>query len=148
MEALPLMVTIKMMWPSCVLTLSGFVRSTKRFSFVMNIYDFMTLPTWENAKVVEEPHEFTNSILQSVQNYTTATAAEDTHIPLHTLEEVADGQPDSKLAKKAKAPVKWKASVSSVGPSEPDQSRRINRLRKKASKAGVTPDKGKNTRHE
>ncbi|GKD36005.1 hypothetical protein Tco_1251514 [Tanacetum coccineum] len=78
-----------MMWSSCVLTLPGFVRLTKQFLFgpglalsgstisvirllggrmtilgEMSIYDFMTRPTWENAKVLEEPHEFGNSILQ------------------------------------------------------------------------------------
>ncbi|GJX40318.1 hypothetical protein Tco_0255308 [Tanacetum coccineum] len=61
----------------------------------------------ENAKVVEEPHEFANSIMQQVQNNTTTPAAEGTPIPLPTLDEVAV-----------------------------DQLRRKRRLRRKASEAG------------
>ncbi|GKG62396.1 hypothetical protein Tco_0634169, partial [Tanacetum coccineum] len=75
-------------------------------------------------KVVEEPHEFTNSILQCVRNYTTAPAVEGTPIPLPTLEELVAGQPDPKLAKKSKASMKRKASTSSVGPSKAVQPRR------------------------
>ncbi|GJW96269.1 hypothetical protein Tco_0178077 [Tanacetum coccineum] len=63
----------------------------------------------ENAKVVEEPHEFASSILQRVQSNTIALAIEGTHIPLPTLDEVF---------------------------SEPDQPRRKRRLRRKASEAG------------
>nr|GEX53000.1 hypothetical protein [Tanacetum cinerariifolium] len=64
----------------------------------MSVYDFMTLPTWENAKFVEEPHEFASSILQRVQSNTTS--------------------PDTE------------------GPSEPDQSRRKRRMRRKSLEAG------------
>ncbi|GKD65292.1 hypothetical protein Tco_1307400, partial [Tanacetum coccineum] len=102
----------------------------------MSIYDFMTLPMWENAKVVEEPHDFTSSILQRVQNNTTAPAAEGTPIPLPTPDEVAAGQPDPRLAKNPKALAKRKTYTSLMGPSEPDQPRRKRRLRKKASEAG------------
>ncbi|GKC61672.1 hypothetical protein Tco_1089270 [Tanacetum coccineum] len=97
------------------LALSRSIRSVIRRKYdksEMSIYDFMTLPTCENAKVIEEPHEFTNSILQHVQNYTTTLAAEGTPIPLPTLEELVAGQPDPKLAKKSKAPMKRKASTS------------------------------------
>ncbi|GJX37306.1 hypothetical protein Tco_0250609 [Tanacetum coccineum] len=104
-------------------------------NFEMSIYYFMTLPFWENAKVVEEPHEFASSMLQRVQNNTTALAAEDTPIPLPTPDEIAAGQPDLKLAKKSKAPIKRKAYTSSVGASEPDQPRRKRRLRRKALEA-------------
>ncbi|GKA02058.1 hypothetical protein Tco_0674723 [Tanacetum coccineum] len=102
----------------------------------MSIYDFMNLPTWENAKVVEEPHKFTNSIFQCVHNHTTVAAAKGTPIPLPTSDKVAAGQPNPKLAKKSKAPVKQKEPTSSLGPSEPDQPRRKRRLRRKASDAG------------
>ncbi|GJW77882.1 retrotransposon protein, putative, ty1-copia subclass [Tanacetum coccineum] len=78
----------------------------------MSIYDFMTLPSWENPKVVEEPYEFTNSIFQRVQNYTTTPVAEGAPISLPTLKELVVGQPDLKLAKKSKAPVKRKTSAS------------------------------------
>nr|GEW34291.1 hypothetical protein [Tanacetum cinerariifolium] len=42
----------------------------------MSIYDFKTLPTWGDAKIVEEPHQFPISILEQVQNNTTVLAAE------------------------------------------------------------------------
>ncbi|GJY96258.1 hypothetical protein Tco_0512619, partial [Tanacetum coccineum] len=76
----------------------------------MSIYDFMTLPMWENAK--------------------------GTPIPLPTPDEVAAGQPDPRLAKNPKALAKRKTYTSLMGPSEPDQPRRKRRLRKKASEAG------------
>ncbi|GJV04484.1 reverse transcriptase domain-containing protein [Tanacetum coccineum] len=47
---------------------------------VMSIYDFMTIPSWENAKV-------------------------GTPIPELTLKEIAASQPDPKVAKKSKAPM-------------------------------------------
>ncbi|GJV47962.1 hypothetical protein Tco_1438174 [Tanacetum coccineum] len=99
----------------------------------MSIYDFMTLPTWENARVIEEPHEFTNSILQRVQNYTTAPISEGTPIHLPTSEEITDSQHDPQRAKKAKDPVKRKAVAPLVGPSEPNQPRMKKRLRKGSS---------------
>ncbi|GJT47941.1 hypothetical protein Tco_0974098 [Tanacetum coccineum] len=89
-----------------------------------------------NAKVVEEPHEFTNSIFKRVHNHTSVAAAKGTPIPLPTLDKVAAGHPYPKLAKKSKAPVKRKEPTSSLGPSEPDQPRRKRRLRRKASDAG------------
>ncbi|GJU26468.1 hypothetical protein Tco_1165089 [Tanacetum coccineum] len=70
----------------------------------ISIYDFLTLPTWENAKAVEEPHELASSILQRVQNNTTT--------PIF---------------------LRRKASSSLVGPSEPDEPRRKRELRKKVS---------------
>ncbi|GJW57857.1 hypothetical protein Tco_0104588 [Tanacetum coccineum] len=89
-----------------------------------------------NAKVVEEPHKFTNSIFQHVHNHTSVAAAKGTPIPLPTLDKVAAGHPYPKLAKKSKAPVKRKEPTSLLGPSEPDQLRRKRRLRRKASNAG------------
>ncbi|GKC88394.1 hypothetical protein Tco_1149043, partial [Tanacetum coccineum] len=42
----------------------------------MSIYDFMTLPSWGDAKVVEESHHLTSSLLEHVPLHTTAPAAE------------------------------------------------------------------------
>ncbi|GKD28885.1 hypothetical protein Tco_1239663 [Tanacetum coccineum] len=102
---------------------------------VMSIYDFITLSSWGDSKVVEEPHRFTDSILQHVQNHTTAPATEGAPIPQPTSDEVIASQPDPKLAKKSKALVKRKASTSLVGPSEATQPKRKRRLKSKASEA-------------
>ncbi|GKA24791.1 hypothetical protein Tco_0710824 [Tanacetum coccineum] len=51
--------------------------------------------------VVEEPHQFPTSILERVQNNTTAPAADGTPLPLPTLDEVTAAQPDPMLAKKS-----------------------------------------------
>ncbi|GKF38544.1 hypothetical protein Tco_0118605, partial [Tanacetum coccineum] len=44
----------------------------------MGIYDFMTIPSWDDAEVVEELHGFGDSILQRVENRTTAHTTEGT----------------------------------------------------------------------
>ncbi|GJW85161.1 gypsy type transposase [Tanacetum coccineum] len=43
----------------------------------MSIYDFITLPSWGDAKVVEEPHHHPAPFLERVLWHTTAPAAED-----------------------------------------------------------------------
>ncbi|GJW40316.1 reverse transcriptase domain-containing protein [Tanacetum coccineum] len=103
---------------------------------VMSIYDFITFPSWRDAKVVEEPHRFTDSILQRVHNHTIAPATEGAIITLPTPKEVVAGQPNPKLAKKSKALVKRKASTYLVGPSKAAQPKRKRRLTSKASEAG------------
>nr|GEW78960.1 hypothetical protein [Tanacetum cinerariifolium] len=75
----------------------------------MSIYDFMTLPSWENVKGIP--------------------------IPLPTSKEVVVGQPDLKLAKKVKALLKQKVYISLVGPFKDVQPKRKRRLRRKASEA-------------
>ncbi|GJS52248.1 hypothetical protein Tco_0625610 [Tanacetum coccineum] len=74
-------------------------------NFVMSIYKFMTLPSWDDAKVVEEPHGFADSILQRVENHATTPVAEGTPILKPTPKEIIASQPNTKLAKKSKAPV-------------------------------------------
>ncbi|GJS30763.1 hypothetical protein Tco_0491383 [Tanacetum coccineum] len=64
-------------------------------AIVMSIYDFMTIPSWENADV-------------------------GTPVPKLTLKEIAASQLDPKVAKKSKALVKRKASASAEEPSERD----------------------------
>ncbi|GJS22219.1 hypothetical protein Tco_0450851 [Tanacetum coccineum] len=43
----------------------------------MSIYDFMTLPSWSDAKVVEESHHLSLPLLERVPSHTTAPAAEE-----------------------------------------------------------------------
>ncbi|GKE00727.1 hypothetical protein Tco_1388710, partial [Tanacetum coccineum] len=88
---------------------SVFKRKNDNFG---SIYDFMTLPSWGDAKVVKEPHQFPTSILERVHNNTTAPTVRGTPISLPTLEEVAAAQPDPTLTKKSKDLVKRKASTS------------------------------------
>ncbi|GKC12736.1 hypothetical protein Tco_1009518, partial [Tanacetum coccineum] len=88
----------------------------------MSIYDFMTLPSWGDAKIVEEPHHLFEPVLERVSSHTAAHVAEDALIPLPTPEEVVAAQPDPRLAKK------------SNGPSQ-------RRLKKRASEAGSSAPK-------
>ncbi|GKF96626.1 hypothetical protein Tco_0292447, partial [Tanacetum coccineum] len=41
----------------------------------MSIYDFMTLPSWSDAKVAEESHHLSLLLLERVPSHTTAPAA-------------------------------------------------------------------------
>ncbi|GJV67042.1 hypothetical protein Tco_1482551 [Tanacetum coccineum] len=70
----------------------------------MSIYDFMTLPSWSDAKVVEESHHLSLPLLERVPSHTTAPAAEGAIILLPTPDEIAASLPDSRLAKKSKGP--------------------------------------------
>ncbi|GJU35269.1 hypothetical protein Tco_1183623 [Tanacetum coccineum] len=67
----------------------------------MSIYDFITLPSWGDAKVVEEPHHHPAPFLERVLWHTTAPAAEGAMIPLPTLDEVVAAQPDPRLARRS-----------------------------------------------
>ncbi|GJY58044.1 hypothetical protein Tco_0457936 [Tanacetum coccineum] len=95
----------------------------------------ITLVGRGDAKVVEEPHRFTDSILQRFRNHTNAPATEGAVIPLPTPKEVVASQPNPKLAKNSKALVKRKASTYLVGLSKAAQPKRKRRLTSKASKA-------------
>ncbi|GJY96284.1 hypothetical protein Tco_0512645 [Tanacetum coccineum] len=85
-------------------------------NYVMSIYDFMTLPSWDDAKVVEEPHGFVDSILQRVENHTTAPATEGALIPKPTPKEII-ASPFEVIYPKRKRKLKSKASE--VGSSTP-----------------------------
>ncbi|GJS27751.1 hypothetical protein Tco_0488371 [Tanacetum coccineum] len=69
------------------LSAPGFVLSGPTRSAI-RIYDFMTLPSWGDAKVVKEPHQFPTSILERVHNNTTAPTVRGTPISLPTLDEL------------------------------------------------------------
>ncbi|GKA15672.1 hypothetical protein Tco_0695419 [Tanacetum coccineum] len=71
----------------------------------MSIFDFMTHPSWGDAKVVEEPHHFPAPLLDHVPQHTTAAAAE--------------------------GPSKRKAQISSIVASKPTQPSKKMKLRKK-----------------
>ncbi|GJU04039.1 retrovirus-related pol polyprotein from transposon TNT 1-94 [Tanacetum coccineum] len=70
----------------------------------MSIYDFMTLPSWSDAKIVEESHHLSLPLLERVPSHTITPASEGAIIPLPTLDEIAASLPDSRLAKKSKGP--------------------------------------------
>ncbi|GKC81413.1 hypothetical protein Tco_1137130 [Tanacetum coccineum] len=65
----------------------------------MRIYDFMTLPSWGDAKVVKEPHHLPAPLLDRVSQHTTATTDEGALIPLPTSDEVVVAQPNPLLAR-------------------------------------------------
>ncbi|GJX92370.1 hypothetical protein Tco_0345696 [Tanacetum coccineum] len=96
------------------------------FSFYaeMSIYDFMTLPSWSYAKIVEESHHLPLSLLERVSSHTTTPATEGAIIPLPTPDEIAASLPDSCLVKKSK------------GSSQASQPSKRRKLQKRASDAG------------
>ncbi|GKA02475.1 hypothetical protein Tco_0675140 [Tanacetum coccineum] len=68
----------------------------------MSIYDFMTLPSWSDAKITEESHHLSLSLLERVPSHTTVPTTEGAIIPLPTPDEMAASLPDSRLVKKSK----------------------------------------------
>ncbi|GKB59568.1 hypothetical protein Tco_0915754 [Tanacetum coccineum] len=88
----------------------------------MSIYDFMTLPSWGDAKVAKESHHLSSPLLERVPSHTTASAAEGAMIPLPTLDEIAASMPDPRLAKKSKGSSqrKLRKRSSEAGSSAPE----------------------------
>ncbi|GJY22421.1 hypothetical protein Tco_0396079 [Tanacetum coccineum] len=103
---------------------------------LISIYDFMTLPSWGDAKIVEEPHHLFKPLLERVPSHTTAPAIEDAIIPLPTPDEVAVAQPDLRLARKSKGSSHVRIRSAPASVSEPSQPSKKRRLKKRASKAG------------
>ncbi|GJX12717.1 hypothetical protein Tco_0204475 [Tanacetum coccineum] len=77
----------------------------------MSIYDLMTIPSCDDVQVLEEPHQFNNSILKRVDNHTTTSTAVGTPLLEPTSEEIVASHPDRKVVKKPKATAKRKAST-------------------------------------
>ncbi|GKC30117.1 hypothetical protein Tco_1037411, partial [Tanacetum coccineum] len=69
----------------------------------MSIYDFMTLPSWSDAKIVEESHHLSMPLLELVSSHITVPATKGAIIPLPTPNEIAASLPDSLLVKNSKA---------------------------------------------
>ncbi|GKG23268.1 hypothetical protein Tco_0391304, partial [Tanacetum coccineum] len=70
----------------------------------MSIYDFMTLPSWSDAKISEESHHLTLPLLERVSSNTTAPASKGAFIMLPTPDEIVASLPDSRLVKNSKGP--------------------------------------------
>nr|GEX79990.1 hypothetical protein [Tanacetum cinerariifolium]GEX79993.1 hypothetical protein [Tanacetum cinerariifolium] len=70
----------------------------------MSIYNFMTLPSWSDAKITEESHHLSLPLLERVPSHTTVPTTEGAIIPLPTLDEIAASLPDCHLVKKSKGP--------------------------------------------
>ncbi|GJX62493.1 hypothetical protein Tco_0295393 [Tanacetum coccineum] len=68
----------------------------------MRIYDFMTLPSWSDAKIVEESHHLSLPLLERVPSHTTVPVSEGAIIPLPTPDEIVASLPDSRLVKEVK----------------------------------------------
>ncbi|GJS80532.1 hypothetical protein Tco_0730413 [Tanacetum coccineum] len=102
----------------------------------MCIYDFMTLPSWSDAKVAEESHHLSLPLLERVPSHTTAPAAEGAIILLPTPDEIAASLPDSRLAKKSKGPSQAGVRSTLDTTHEPSQPSKKSKLKKKASEAG------------
>nr|GEZ91077.1 hypothetical protein [Tanacetum cinerariifolium] len=92
----------------------------------ISIYDFMTLPSWSDAKIVKEPHILSLLLLERVPSQTTAPTSEGAIISLPTPNEIAASLPDSHLVKKSK------------DPSQASQPSKRRKLQKRASQVAVT----------
>nr|GEW29227.1 hypothetical protein [Tanacetum cinerariifolium] len=68
----------------------------------MSIYDFMTLPSWSDAKIVEESHQLPLPLLERVLLHTTAPTMEGVIISLPIPDEIVASLPDSRLVKNSK----------------------------------------------
>ncbi|GKB97630.1 hypothetical protein Tco_0983767 [Tanacetum coccineum] len=68
----------------------------------MSIYDFMTLPSWSDAKISEESHHLSLALLERVSSHTTAPATKGAIILLPTTNEIVASLPYSCLIKKSK----------------------------------------------
>ncbi|GKD01727.1 hypothetical protein Tco_1172001, partial [Tanacetum coccineum] len=64
----------------------------------------MILPSWSDAKIVEEFHHLSLPLLERVPLHTIMPAMEGAIIPLPTPDAIAASLPDSRLAKKLKGP--------------------------------------------
>ncbi|GKD81706.1 hypothetical protein Tco_1348545 [Tanacetum coccineum] len=107
--------------------LSGFNLRGEKFgglARMMSIYNFMTLPSWSDAKIVEESHHLSLQLLERVPSHTTAPASEGAIIPMPTPDEIVASLPDPRLSKKSK------------GPSLVSRLSKKRKLQKRASEAG------------
>nr|GEW06340.1 hypothetical protein [Tanacetum cinerariifolium] len=102
----------------------------------MSIYDFMTLPSWDDAKIIEEPHHLSEPLLERVSSHTTTPAVEGDLILLPTLNKVVVAQLDLRLARKSKGPSQVRVRPALATASEPSQPSKKSRLKKRALKAG------------
>nr|GEW26921.1 putative reverse transcriptase domain-containing protein [Tanacetum cinerariifolium] len=76
--------------------------------------------------VLEETHQFNNSILKRVDNHTTPPFTMGTPFPEPTPENIVATQPDGKVVKKAKATTKRKASTKPQDPSVTTKKKKLN----------------------
>nr|GEX98022.1 hypothetical protein [Tanacetum cinerariifolium] len=110
----------------------GFMRILVEIS----IHDFMTLPSWGDAKVVEESHHLSSSLLDRVPLHTTTLATKGAMILLPTEDKIDDSLSDPHLAKKSKGLLQVR--VLAASDTTPESSRQLKRrkLRKRASEPG------------
>ncbi|GJX16679.1 hypothetical protein Tco_0217511 [Tanacetum coccineum] len=114
-----------------------------RSGLKMSIYDFMTLPSWGDAKVTEESHNLSSPLLERVPSHTTMPAAKGAMILLPTPDEIVASLPDPHLAKKSKGPSQVKVRSASDTAPEPGWPSKKRKLRKRASEAGSSsPEQG------
>ncbi|GJR55613.1 hypothetical protein Tco_1406134 [Tanacetum coccineum] len=102
----------------------------------MSIYNFMTLPSLGDVKIIEEPYHLSTLFLERVPPHTTAPAAEDALILLPTLDKVAAAQPNPRLARKSKGPSQVRVRSALTTAPKPSPPSKKRRLKKGASEAG------------
>nr|GEV76042.1 hypothetical protein [Tanacetum cinerariifolium] len=80
---------------------------------VMSIYDFICMPSLDQTKLSEEPHDLGIPLQERVVDHTTAPAPPGTAVHAATLEEIVVTRPDHEVVTKAKNATNRKASTRS-----------------------------------
>ncbi|GKA91536.1 hypothetical protein Tco_0813406 [Tanacetum coccineum] len=102
----------------------------------MGINEFMTLPSWSDAKIVKESHNLSSSLLDRVSSHNTTPVTEGAMILLPTADEITTSIMNPRLAKKSKGLSQARVHSSSDNAPEPSQQLRRRKLRKRASEPG------------
>ncbi|GJU39750.1 hypothetical protein Tco_1192707 [Tanacetum coccineum] len=104
----------------------------------MSIYDFMILPSWSDAKVVEESHHLSLPTARAglTPFNLLPPAAKGANICCRTLMRLFAFFADSRLAKKPNGPSQARVRSTSDTTPEPSQSSKKRKLKKRASEAG------------
>ncbi|GJT27436.1 hypothetical protein Tco_0907711 [Tanacetum coccineum] len=103
-----------------------------------SIYDFMTLPSWSDAKVVEKSHHLSLPLLERVLSHTTTLAAKGAIILLPTPNEIAASLSDSRLAKKSKGHSQARVCSNLDTTPKPSRPSKKRKLKKRASEASTS----------
>nr|GEX89356.1 hypothetical protein [Tanacetum cinerariifolium] len=98
-----------------------------------SIYGFMTLPSWGDAKVVEESHHFSSPLLERVPSHTTVPTTKGAMISLPTTDEIVASILDLRLTEKSKGPALVRVFLDSDVIAEPSWPLKKRELKKKAS---------------
>nr|GEW30350.1 hypothetical protein [Tanacetum cinerariifolium] len=106
---------------------------------VMSIYDFIRMPSLDQTKVSEEPHDLGIPLQERVIDHTTAPAPPGTAVHVATLEEIVVTRPDHEVVTKAKNATNRKASTRSKVSTNVTKNTKVGKKNSRA-RSGATRD--------